>query len=318
MIVGCRYILLESQGLFEEAKTESLYSDGRKNVDRDILDVIRRASPGLSKGQKKIMKYILENYDKAAFMTAAKLGETVNVSESTVVRFAAQLGYKGYPEMRAALQNMIRGNLTSVQRIAVARNLMEQNDIISAVLSSDIEQIRRTMDETNRDDFEKAVDAIINAKNIYVIGMRSASPLANFIGFYFHMIFDNVRVINDHLANDIFEQVLRISEGDVLIALSFPRYSQRTMKTASYARDMGAAVIGITDAKVSPLAQIADIPLYARSDMVSFIDSLVAPLSLINALIVAASTKVKADLSANFERLERIWAEYEVYKTTDV
>ena len=287
-------------------------------MDRDILSVIKTASGSLSKGQKKIMKYILENYDKAAFMTAAKLGETVGVSESTVVRFAAELGYKGYPEMRKALQDMIRSSLTSVQRIAVARNLMEQNDIISAVLSSDIEQIRRTMDETNRNDFGKAVNAIISAKNIYIIGMRSASPLASFLGFYFHMIFDNVRVVNENLTNDIFEQVLRITQGDVLIAVSFPRYSQRTVKTASFARDMGASVIGITDTEASPLAQISDISLYARSDMVSFIDSLVAPLSLINALIVAASARVQADLPTNFERLERIWAEYEVYKTTDV
>lgn len=287
-------------------------------MDRDILTVIEAASPSFSKGQRSIAKYILENYEKAAFMTASRLGQVVDVSESTVVRFAAELGYNGYPEMRRALQDMIRNCLTSVQRIQVAKELMESQDILSLVLSSDIEQIRLTMEETNRNDFNSAVDAIVNAKNIYILGLRSASALANFIGFYFNLLFNNVRVINENSASEVFEQIFRISKGDVFIALSFPRYSRRTIKAMHYARDMGSDVIGITDTPASPIAKLADIALFARSDMVSFLDTLVAPLSLVNALIVATSAKARGDLFSNFEKLERIWDEYEVYEKIDV
>jgi DNA-binding MurR/RpiR family transcriptional regulator len=287
-------------------------------MDKDILAVIEAASPSFSKGQRNIAKYILENYEKAAFMTASRLGQVVNVSESTVVRFAAELGYEGYPEMRRALQDMIRNCLTSVQRIQVAKELMESEDILSLVLSSDIEQIRLTMEDTNRDDFDSAVNSIVKAKNIYIFGLRSSSALANFMGFYFNLIFDNVRVINGTSASEVFEQILRISKGDVFIALSFPRYSRRTIKAMRYARDMGADVIGITDSAGSPIAKLSDIALYARSDMVSFLDTLVAPLSLVNALIVATSAKAQGDLFSNFEKLERIWDEYEVYEKLDV
>lgn len=287
-------------------------------MDKDILAVIEAAAPGFSKGQRSIAKYILENYEKAAFMTASRLGLVVDVSESTVVRFAAELGYEGYPEMRRALQDMIRNRLTSVQRIQVAKELMDSQDILSLVLSSDIEQIRLTMEETNRQHFESAVDKIVAAKNIYIFGLRSSSALANFMGFYFNLIFDNVRVINGTSASEVFEQILRVSESDVFIALSFPRYSRRTIKAMRYARDMHACVIGITDTPSSPIAKLADISLFARSDMISFLDTLVAPLSLVNALIVATSAKARDDLYSNFEKLERIWDEYEVYEKTDV
>jgi len=288
------------------------------NKDMDILSVIEAASPGFSKSQRAIAKYIMENYEKAAFMTASRLGQVVDVSESTVVRFAAELGYEGYPEMRRALQDMIRNCLTSVQRIRVAKELMESEDILSLVLSSDIEQIRQTMEETNRNDFETAVDRIVKAKNIYIFGLRSASALANFMGFYFNLIFDNVRVINGSSASEVFEQILRVSKGDVFIALSFPRYSRRTIKAMRYAREMGADVIGITDTPASPIAKLSDIALFARSDMISFIDTLVAPLSLVNALIVATSAKAQDDLYQNFEKLERIWDEYGVYEKSDM
>lgn len=287
-------------------------------MERDILTVIEAASPSFSKGQRSIAKYILENYEKAAFMTASRLGQVVDVSESTVVRFAAELGYDGYPQMRRALQDMIRNCLTSVQRIQVAKELMESQDILSLVLSSDIEQIRLTMEETNRKDFNSAVDAIVKAKNIYIFGLRSASALANFIGFYFNLLFDNVRVINGSSSSEVFEQILRITKGDVFIALSFPRYSRRTIKAMHYARDMGSDVIGITDTPASPIAKLADIALFAKSDMVSFLDTLVAPLSLVNALIVATSAKAQGDLFSNFEKLERIWDEYEVYEKIEV
>ena len=286
-------------------------------MDRDILSVIEAASGGFSKGQKRIAKYILESYDKAAFMTASKLGQVVNVSESTVVRFAAELGYNGYPEMRRALQDMVRNYLTSVQRIEVAKELMASQDILSHVLSSDIDQIRMTMDETNREDFSQAVEAIVAAKNVYIFGLRSSSVLVNFMGFYFNLLFDNVHVVNENTSHEVFEQILRVSEGDVFIAISFPRYSRRTIRAMHYARDMGAKIISITDNEASPLAKIADIALYAKSDMVSFLDTLVAPLSLVNALIVAVSAKAKGDLYSNFERLERIWDEYEVYEKID-
>ena len=287
-------------------------------MDKDILSVIEAAAPGFSKSQRSIAKYILENYEKAAFMTASRLGQVVDVSESTVVRFAAELGYEGYPEMRRALQDMIRNCLTSVQRIQVAKELMESEDILSLVLSSDIEQIRTTMEETNRKDFESAVDRIVKAKSLYIFGLRSSSALANFMGFYFNLIFDNVRVINGSSASEVFEQILRVSGDDVLIALSFPRYSKRTIKAMRYARDMGAFIVGITDSQASPIAKLSDIALFARSDMVSFLDTLVAPLSLVNALIVATSAKAQVDLYSNFEKLEHIWDEYGVYEKSDV
>lgn len=287
-------------------------------MEKDILAVIEASSAGFSKGQRVIAKYILENCDKAAFMTASKLGKTVNVSESTVVRFAAELGYEGYPEMRKALQDMIRNRLTSVQRIEVAKGLLESQDILSAVLTSDIEQIRSTMEETNREDFQNAVDAIINANRIYIFGLRSSAALASFMGFYFNFLFENVRIVNENAVSEVFEQILRISENDVFIGMSFPRYSKRTIKAMRYAADRGAKVIGITDNPTSPIARLADIALCARSEMVSFVDSIVAPLSLVNALIVATSAKAKGqELTTDFARLEKMWAEYDVYEKND-
>ena len=285
-------------------------------MDKDVLLIIEEASVGFSKGQKRIADFILSNYEKAAFMTAVKLAQKAGVSESTVVRFAAELGYDGYPDMRRALNEIIRSRLTSVQRIKVAKDIMDSREILPYVLSSDIEQIRLTMEETDQGDFTRAVDEIVKAKNIYILGLRSASFLANFMGFYFSLLFNNSRVINDSFTGEVFERIIRLSEGDVLIAISFPRYSRRTIRAMEYARDVGARIIAITDCKSSPLFSLADIPLCARSDMVSFIDTLVAPLSLVNALIVAVSEKAPGDLYANFELLERIWDEYGVYEQT--
>jgi DNA-binding MurR/RpiR family transcriptional regulator len=287
-------------------------------MDRDILSVIEAASGGFSKGQRSIARYIAENYDKAAFMTAGKLGQVVRVSESTVVRFAQGLGYGSYPEMRRAMQDMVRSRLTSVQRIRVAKELLESGDILSHVLSSDIEQIRVTLEETSAADFDEAVSAIVGARNIYIFGLRSSSALASFMGFYFKLLFENVHVVGESAASEAFEQILRISAGDVFIAVSFPRYSRRTVRAMRYARDRGAKALGITDNDASPIAKLADISLYAKSDMISFLDTLVAPLSLVNALIVAASVKTGGDLYSTFERLERVWDEYEVYEKRDV
>ncbi|MCL2392202.1 MAG: MurR/RpiR family transcriptional regulator [Oscillospiraceae bacterium] len=283
-------------------------------MEKDILSVIEATSGSFSKSQKKIAEYILSNYDKAAFMTAIRLAHFAGVSESTVVRFAVELGYEGYPQMRRALSDMIRGKLTSIQRINVSRDKMGSSDILSHVLSTDIEQIRQTMEESDSEEFSRAVEAIVQAKNIYTVGMRSSSFLANFMGFYFNLIFNNSRVISDCPDNEVFEQLLMLSEGDVLIAISFPRYSRRTIKAMQYARDVGATIVAITDGRLSPLIDLSDISLCARSDMISFLDTLVAPLSLVNALIVALSEKSPIDLYARFERLEEIWDEYGVYE----
>ena len=283
-------------------------------MDKDILHAIETSVESMSKAQKKIAEYILSNYDKAAFMTAIRLARFAEVSESTVVRFAMELGYDGYPEMRRALQDSMRGKLTSVQRIKVAKDRLGSRDILTQVLSSDIEQIRQTMEETDNEDFAKAVDAIVDAKSIYILGLRSSSFLAKFMGFYFDLLFSNSRVISESPDSEVFEQIVRLSEGDVLIAISFPRYSRRTIKTMQYAHSIGATIIAITDGMASPLTELADISLCARSDMISFLDTLVAPLSLVNALVVAVSEKAPGDLYENFERLERIWDEYGVYE----
>jgi len=286
-------------------------------MDKDVLAAIAAVSPTFSKGQRRIADYITKNYDKAAFMTAGRLGEAAGVSESTVVRFAADLGYDGYPSMRKALQELIKNRLTTVQRIEVARGMISKGDILENVLTSDIEKIRYTLDDIDHAAFEKAVDAIVGAKSIYVIGLRSSSALAGFLGFYLNLLFPDVRIVNQSAASEIYEQVLHISKGDTCIAISFPRYSRRTIMATQFAKDKGASVIGITDTESSLVAHIADIKLYARSEMLSFLDSLVAPLSLINALVVAAADRADYDLESNFEKLEKIWAEYDVYEKTE-
>ena len=281
---------------------------------KDILTHIQENMTSFSKGQKLIANFILSSYDKAAFMTACKLGKTVNVSESTVVRFAAELGYDGYPSMQKALQEMIRNKLTSIQRIEVSNDRIGDQDIMSMVMQSDIEKIRLTLEETDRTSFSRAVEAISSARRVYILGVRSASALANFMSFYFTFIFDNVVHVDTTSISEVFEQVMRIGPDDVLIGLSFPRYSKRTVKAMQYAKKQGATVIAITDSDVSPLANIADVSLFAKSDMASFVDSLVAPLSLVNALIVAVSRVKNDQLEATFGKLESIWAEYEVYE----
>ena len=250
-------------------------------------------------------------------MTASRLGKTVNVSESTVVRFAAELGYDGYPAMQKALQEMIRNKLTSIQRIEVSNDRIGQQDILSMVLQADMEKIRMTLEETDRKGFDGAVDAILSARRIYILGVRSAAAIASFLGFYFNLIFENVTLVNTASASEIFEQLLRVREGDVVIGVSFPRYSRRTVKALEFAHDQGATVVAITDSEASPLAGIADHALLAKSDMASFVDSLVAPLSLVNALIVAVSRRKDNDLAATFEALEHIWDEYQVYEKVD-
>ncbi len=270
-----------------------------------------------SKGQKRIALYIEEHYDKAAFMTASKLGQTVGVSESTVVRFATELGYDGYPRLQKAMQEMIRNKLTSVQRIEVTSSRIGNGNVLDSVLNQDIEKIRRTIEETSHDDFNRAVDEICNAERIYIFGVRSTAAIANFLAYYFELIFDNVRVINTTSATSTYEHIFRITEKDVIIGISFPRYSQMAIEAMDFARSRGAHAVALTDSMASPLVQSADSVLIARSDMASIVDSLVAPLSLINALIVATVLKKKDDVSKTFHNLEQVWNREGVYTNHD-
>ena len=286
-------------------------------MERDILALLSKEGRGFSKGQRQIAKYISENYDKAAFMTAGRLGKTVGVSESTVVRFAAELGYDGYPGMRRALQDMIRNRLTAVQRIEVAKEQIGHDNILDSVLNADIEKLQVTREEVDKENFSRAVDAILAAKNIYIVGMRSSTSLANFMGFYLNQMLDNVHLVHDTSVSEVYEQVFRIESGDVFIGISYPRYSSRTIKAMQFAKSTGATAIGITDGPSSPFAEVADIMLCAKSDMVSFLDSLVAPMSLINALIVAIGYQRPEKLSDTYHKLERIWSQYDVYEKID-
>ncbi len=283
---------------------------------KNLLAQIEDQMGEFSKGQKAIARYILTHYDKAAFMTAYKLGSTVGVSESTVVRFASEVGYEGYPQLQKALQELIRNRLTSIQRMEVTSEQLG-DDVLTKVLNMDIERIRKTLENISQEDFNRAVDALVNAKHIYIIGIRSAASLAGFLSFYFNHIFDNSRLVQTSSTSEIFEQLLRVGPGDVLVAISFPRYSRRTVNAAKFSKDRGAQVISITDCEDSPLAQYADILMMARSDMASFVDSLVAPMSLINALIVAIGLKKSDEVSKTYSSLEHIWEEYNVYEKAD-
>ena len=283
----------------------------------DILTTIHNQMNSFSKGQKRIANYIEASYDKAAFMTASKLGKMVSVSESTVVRFAVDLGFDGYPSMQKALQEMVRNKLTSVQRIEVANDRFGNQDVVSMVLHSDLESIRMTNEAVNRTVLERAVDAIVQAKNIYIVGVRSSAAIALFMSFYFRNIFDNVKLINSSATSEMIEQMLHVTRGDVVIGISLPRYSSRTVKMMEFARNSGAKVIVITDSDDAPAAKSADHVLVAKSDMVSVVDSLVAPMSLSNALIVSICRRKEPEMSRIFENLERIWEEYEVYERVE-
>ena len=286
-------------------------------MNSDILTLIQNGMVHFSKGQKLIANYIMNSYEKAAFMTASKLGKTVNVSESTVVRFAVELGYDGYPSMQKALQEMIRNKLTSVQRIEVANDRFGNQEILSMVLQSDIEKIRTTLEEVDKTAFQGAVDAILGAKNIYILGVRSSAAIATFLSFYFNLMFDNVHHIHTASNAEMFEQMIRIDKDDVVIGISFPRYSSRTVKAMKFAYDRGATVIALTDSLAAPIARNATHTLIAMSDMVSLVDSLVAPLSVVNALIVACSYRKEEAISKTFANLEEIWDEYGVYEKVD-
>ena len=287
-------------------------------MNKDILAILQEKEPTFSKGQKRIARYITEAYDKAAFMTANKLGKTVGVSESTVVRFAVDLGFDGYPSMQKAMREMVLNRLTSVQRIEVASDRYGDQDVISTVLHSDMEKLRQTGEIISREDFSASVNAILKAKRIYILGVRSVAPLANFLGYYLNYMFNNVHVISGASVGEMFEKIVGITGEDVVIAFSFPRYSASTTKGARYCRSAGATVIGFTDNRQSPLGQTSDHVLVAKSDMLSLVDSLVAPLSIVNALIAAVAAKREKELSRTFANLEKIWDEYEVYEKQEI
>lgn len=287
-----------------------------KKMDNDLFTVISEQMKGFSKGHRSIASYILTHYDKAAFMTAQKLGQTVGVSESTVVRFASMLGFEGYPALQRALQELMRSRLTAVQRIEVTNDRLSGGDILEQVLTRDIEKIRLTLEETSKQAFIGAVGAITSCSTVYILGARSAEPLAKFLNYYFSLMLPHVRQIRNTTTSELFEQLLRIGENDVIIGISFPRYSRQTVQMLEFAKSRGAHVIALTDSSASPLAPFADDLLIARSDMNSFADSLVAPMSLINALIAAVSISNAASVRDSLERLERIWDEYEVYSST--
>lgn len=283
----------------------------------DILSTIHNQMASFSKGQRRIAQYIESSYDKAAFMTASRLGKMVSVSESTVVRFAVELGFDGYPSMQKALQEMVRNKLTSVQRIEVTNDRLGDQDVVSMVMQADWESIRMTSEALDRRVLDQAVEAILRAKNIYIVGVRSSAVIATFMSFYFRNIFDNVHLVSSSATSEMIEQMLHVSQGDVVIGISLPRYSSRTVQLMEFARDSGAEVVAITDSLDAPAAKRANHTLLAKSDMVSVVDSLVAPMSLVNALIVAIGQKKKGELSRIFENLEGIWQEYEVYERVE-
>ena len=280
----------------------------------DILAVLEDRIHSFSKGQRRIAAYITDAYDKAAFMTASNLGKAVGVSESTVVRFATELGYDGYPSMQKAMQEMVLNRLTSVQRIEVTKGRIGDQDVLSMVLQSDADKLRKTNETVDRKAFQAAVQTILKARRIYILGVRSASMLANFMGYYLNYMFGNVHIVTTSGASEMFEKLVGVTKDDAVIAFSFPRYSTATIKGVQYCRSIGATVIGLTNNYVSPLGQNSDHILVAKSDMVSLVDSLVAPLSVVNALLVALAAQREEQISKTFDTLERVWEEYNVYE----
>lgn len=284
----------------------------------DLLNRINSKYSSMSKGQKMLATYITDNYDKAVFLTAAKMGETVGVSESTVVRFATSIGYKGYPEFQKSLEELVRNKLNSVQRMEVTYGRITQSKILETVLQSDRDKIKTTLEKIDHNAFEQAVNLILEAKNIYIVGIRSCAPLASFLSFYLNLMFDNVRLLTTNSASELFEQMVRINSEDVIIGISFPRYSMRTLKALEFANNRSAKVVTITDSIHSPMNLYSSCNLIADSDMASIVDSLVAPLSVINALIVALCMKKHKEVGKTLTELEDIWGEYQVYENDEI
>ncbi|AUG57560.1 HTH-type transcriptional regulator MurR [Acetivibrio saccincola] len=288
-----------------------------KNKNSDLITMIENNMENFSKGQKLIANFIINHYDKASFMTAAKLGAEVGVSESTVVRFANEIGFDGYPALQKELNKLVKSKLTSIQRMEISSARIKDSNVLKSVLLSDMEKIKATLEEIDLESFDNVVESILKAKKIYILGVRSSAPLASFLGFYFNLIFNNVRLVHTTSVSETFEQIIYASKGDVVIGISFPRYSMRTINAMKFAKKKGATVIAITDSNDSPLTENSHHTLTARSDMASFVDSLVAPLSVINALILAIAMRKKEHVYSIFENLEKIWDEYGVYESKD-
>lgn len=286
-------------------------------MSKNVLQTIRSRTDSFSRGQKRIADYILMNYDKAAFMTAGHLGRKAQVSESTVVRFASQLGYDGYPNMQRALQELVRGKLTSLQRIQVSRDQMQEQDVLTGVMQRDMNSIHNVIDRLDRDAFSCAVDKLLGAKHIYILGVRSSSFLAGYLNFYMHLIFKNVTLVQSSAAGEIYEQLAHIGKGDVLVGICFPRYSKMAIHAVEYASRKGGDVVAITDSALSPLYQMASVSLLAPCDMISFVDSMAAPLSLLNALILAVGQQRRDDLSATLADMEQVWSRYSIFGKDD-
>lgn len=282
-------------------------------MTNNVLHAIRAGMDSFSKGQKRVADYILKNYDKAAFMTASRLGKVAQVSESTVVRFAAEVGYDGYPSMQKALQELIRGRLTSVQRIRASREQTRGTDVVGAVMQRDMDSIHAAIEQVDRQEFQRVVDLLLKAERIYILGVRSSSFLAGYLNFYLHLIFKNVVLVQNSAAGEIYEQMVHIGPGDVLIGISFPRYSIMAVNAVNFAHDRGADVVAITDSTVSPLYAPARAALLVRSDMISFVDSMAAPLSLLNALITELGHRRKEDVDGVFDEMERIWEKHSIF-----
>lgn len=285
---------------------------------QDVLVRIEEKYAFMSKSHKAIAGFIKEHYDQAVFMTAAKLGEELSISESTVVRFASGLGYEGYPEFQKALADWVKNKLSNVQKMDVKYANHSQSEILTSVLEADIEKLQDTIGNLDADAFETAVNVILGAENVYIIGLRSCAPLAEFLQFYLNMIRGNVTLLNSTSVSETFEQMIRISDKDVMIGISFPRYSMRTLKAMEFANDRNAKVISLTDSIHSPMCLYSSCNLLARSDMVSIVDSLVAPLSVINALVVALCLKKPQDVKTNLENLESVWNNYQVYLNDEI
>ena len=287
-------------------------------VEETLFSKINSAYGSMSKGHRRLADFVTEHYDKAAFMTAAELGKHAQVSESTTVRFAMTLGYEGYPEFRADLEELVRSKLNSIQRMEVAYGRIPQERILDTVLENDIEKIRSTLEKTDRKAFQTAVETILTARSIYVVGIRSCAPLASFLSFYLNQIFPDVRLVSTNSASELFEQMIRVDEDDVVIGISFPRYSMRTLKAMEFANNRSAKVITITDSIHSPMNLYSSCNLIARSDMASIVDSLVAPLSVINALIVALCMRRQKEVVRTLKTMEQIWDEYQVYRSDEI
>lgn len=287
-----------------------------ETTNRDLMRIIQSKFTRLSKGQKMIADFILKHYDKAAFMTAAKLGQNVGVSESTVVRFAIELGYEGYPELQKSLQELVKTKLTAVQRLELTNDLVDEENALKSVLKADMENIRTTMEKVNQKTFDSFVDTIVDANKVYIIGLRSSTALSEFLGFYLNLILNNVLVLH-HGMSDIYEQLLHLGEGDVVIGIGFPRYSIKTVQVLKFARGRGAKIISLTDSLLSPLASVSDLTVIAQSNMASFVDSLVAPMSIINAIIISVGLKRRQAVTEAFSKLEEIWEENKVFTTKD-